>query len=822
MPPDKALSPPVMAAFDRWVRDGAAWPATAAPVRVKTHWAFEPVRPRTPPAGAHPVDAFLGATPPAADRRTLIRRVTFGLIGLPPTPEEIDAYLADTSANAYQKLVDRLLGSPRYGEKWGRHWLDVVRYADTAGETADFPVPDAWRYRNYVIAAFNRDLPYDQFLREQLAGDILAAQKPAERYAERVAATGYLALARRFGYDVRHDHFLTLEDTIDTVGKSVLGLTLGCARCHDHKYDPVTAKDYYALYGIFESTRYAMSGCEKVKSQEGLIPLLSSADRERTLGPLRERLARAERELAAVAARRKAPPALTELVSGGYANGGSQSFPADPLKAVPVKKGETIWLTVLPKKDHGADSTHVELTVRAADRTWDLGRDLRADPPATGAWHLLDVAGPPRSLADFQKVAERTPGLVAWRGAEPWPAVLVNTTDRPLAWQTVQQPARSANLHPGPKGGVAVAWVSPVDGTVKITGRVADIDSSAGDGIGWAIARGPALDPDLAAERDARRQAAATRREIEAFERAVPTAYAVCEGQPHDAQLHRRGDPETRGDTVPRRFLTVLGGQPLPSNAGSGRLALADWLTDSKNPLTARVMVNRIWQGHLGTGIVATPNDFGTRGAPPTDPELLDWLAAEFVRSGWSVKHMHRLILTSAAYRGGVHRRRLTAEEIRDSLLAVSGELDPSPGGPHPFPDPATWAFTQHAPFKAVYETNRRSVYLMTQRIQRHPFLALFDGPDPNASTPARQTTTVPTQALFFLNDPFVHRCADALSRRLNGLDTRAKLDRVCQLLYGRPATDADRRAADRFLAGGDWPAWLRVMLASNEFVYIE
>jgi hypothetical protein len=610
MPPDKALDPAVTTALEKWVRDGAAWPATAAPVRVASHWAFEPVRPQSPPAGAaHPIDAFLRAKPAEpANRRALIRRVTFDLIGLPPTPEEIDHFLADTSPDAYERLIDRLLASPHYGEKWGRHWLDVVRYADTAGETADFPVPDAWRYRNYVIAAFNRDLPYDQFLREQLAGDILAARDPTERYAERVAATGYLALARRFGYDVRKDHFLTLEDTIDTVGKSVLGLTLGCARCHDHKYDPVTARDYYALYGIFESTRYAMSGCEKVKTQEHLVPLVPPAESvPRFLAPL------------------------------------------------------------------SATRSWAEVSLRVAD----------ADPPA-------------------------------------------------------------------------------------------------------------------------------------------PTAYAVWEGSPHDAQLHKRGDPETRGDAVPRRFLTVLGGQPLPSNAGSGRLALADWLTDPKNPLTARVMVNRVWQGHLGTGIVATPNDFGTRGAPPTHPELLDWLAAEFVRSGWSVKHLHRLFLTSEAYRAGAHRRRLTAEEIRDSLLAVSGDLDPSPGGPHPFPDPKTWNFTQHGPFKAVYETDRRSVYLMTQRIQRHPFLALFDGPDPNASTATRQTTTVPTQALFFLNDPFVHKCADHLAGRLDGLSTEARLDRSCWLLYGRPAGEADRRAAERFLAGGDWPAWLRVMLASNEFVYID
>jgi hypothetical protein len=609
MPPDKAVAAGTIAGFEKWVADGANWPATAAAVRAESHWAFEPVRARTPPTGVHPINAWLGATPQAAsDRLNLIRRVTYDLIGLPPRPEEIDAFLTDVSPNAYEKLIDRLVASPQYGENWGRHWLDVVRYADTAGETADFPVPDAWRYRNYVIAAFNRDLAYDQFIREQIAGDILAARSPDESYAERIVATGYLALARRFGYDVRKDHFLTLEDTIDTVGKSVLGLTLGCARCHDHKYDPVSSKDYYALYGIFESTRYAMSGCEKVHAQENLVQLL---------------------------------------------------------------------------------------------------------PPKESV---------PRFLAPLS--ALRTLGDVSLRIVE---------ASRPM-----------------------------------------------------------------------------------------PTAYAVCEGQPHDAQLHKRGDPETRGDVVPRHFLTVLGGQSLPPGPGSGRLALADWLTDPKNPLTARVMVNRIWQGHFGTGIVATPNDFGTRGAPPTNPELLDWLAAEFVRSGWSVKHMHRLILTSDAYRNGVHRRRLTAEEIRDSLLAASGELDPSPGGPHPFPDPATWGFTQHAPFKAIYETNRRSVYLMTQRIQRHPFLAQFDGPDPNASTATRQTTTVPTQALFFLNDPFVHKCADSLARRLNGLGTDEKLDRACRLLYGRPAGEADRRAAARFLATGDWPAWLRVMLASNEFIYLD
>jgi Protein of unknown function (DUF1553) len=428
--------------------------------------------------------------------------------------------------------------------------------------------------------------------------------------------------------------------------------------------------------------------------------------------------------------------------------------------------------------------------------------------------------------------------LVAWRGREAWPAILINTTDRVLSWQTVKQPANVVNLHPGPRGGVAVAWESPVDETVTITGRVVDLDASGGDGIDWTISKGAAIGKDLAAVEEATRSVAAAEHELGAYEASIPTAYAVWEGQPHDSQLHKRGDPETRGAAVQRRFLTVLGGQALPPAAGSGRLALAGWLTDPANPLTARVIVNRIWQGHFGTGLVATPNDFGTRGALPTHPELLDWLAAEFIRSGWSIKAMHRLILGSAVYQRASQqsgtgpvaayavypRRRLTAEEIRDSLLAASGDLDRTPGGPHPFPDPKTWQFTQHGPFSAVYETNRRSIYLMQSRLKRHPFLTLFDGADPNASTAGRDVTTVPTQALYFLNDPFVHGQAERLAQKLAALPANAdRLDLACRLLYGRPARESEHSAAARFFTGGaDWPAWLRVMLSSNEFIYLD
>ena len=319
----------------------------------------------------------------------------------------------------------------------------------------------------------------------------------------------------------------------------------------------------------------------------------------------------------------------------------------------------------------------------------------------------------------------------------------------------------------------------------------------------------------------------------------------MAEGRPHNARVLIKGDPETLGAEVPRRFLGVLGGQSVTS--GSGRRELAEWIADPKNPLTARVMVNRVWQGHFGLGLVATPDNFGVRGEPPTHPELLDWLAARFVGDGWSLKALHRRIMLSDAYRRAsadddhsakadpenvslwrFDRRRLMAEEIRDAMLAVSGDLDPSPGGAHPFPAPGTWQqFSQHNPFLAVYDHNRRSVYLMTQRIKRHPFLALFDGPDTNATTGRRDSTTVPTQALFFLNDPFAHARAASLAGRLAALpDDAARLDRTCRLLYGRPPGEGDRQIAGRILTGDDrkaaWAAWLRVMFASNEFLYVD
>jgi hypothetical protein len=417
---------------------------------------------------------------------------------------------------------------------------------------------------------------------------------------------------------------------------------------------------------------------------------------------------------------------------------------------------------------------------------------------------------------------------------------------------------------------VALAWLSPIEGTVEITGRVADAHPEGGDGIGWLLEH---FESDLAsgmrelADVGARlSQAQARRAELAAREPQVELAYAVAEGQPHDAAIQVRGDPESPGDVVPRHFLTALGGQTLRDPASSGRLELAEWVTSPDNPLTARVIVNRVWKHHFGHGIVRTPNDFGTRGEPPTHPELLDYLARNFIEQGWSIKRLHRFIMSSDAYERGSQtlipadaiqaiatneaidpdnvwlwrfsRRRLAAEEIRDAILFVSGDLDPTQGGPHPFPVESTWGFTQHNPFNAVYDNNRRSVYLMTQRIKRHPFLGLFDGADTAASTPDRFATTVPTQALFFLNDPFVHEKSQRLAEQLAALpDDHARLERVMPLLFGRPPDASDHVAAADFLKSYEqsltetpadqrhttaWAAWVRVLISSNEFMYVD
>jgi mono/diheme cytochrome c family protein len=735
MPPRGKLAAADIADLEAWVKRGAPDPRTGvaptAPAvdlaKGKEFWSFQPVKDYPPPPvkdtvwPRSPVDHFVlakleekGLRPaPPADRRTLIRRATYDLTGLPPTPEEMEAALSDKSPDWFEKVVDRLLASPHYGERWGRHWLDVVRYADTAGDNSDYPVPQMYRYRNWVIAAFNEDKPYDAFIREQLAGDLLAgsARSDAER-ENNLIATGYLANARRFGSyeDERYPWHLTIEDTIDNLGRTFLGLTINCCRCHDHKFDPLTNEDYYALYGFFSSTRYPWPGIELDKSPKGLTPLA----------------------------------------------------PADVVRRFEQERAAKL---------------------AAMDK--EIGR-LECEKACAA-----------QSLRDAEK---------------------------------------------GPKN---------PDSTAEIAELKKQIE-----GATKAIA---------AAKKD---------REVYAKKPLpFPTAYAVAEGKTEgkkkvgNACIQIKGDPERLGKEVARRFPTVLGGQSLaPDARGSGRLELARWIAANDNPLTARVMVNRIWQYHFGRGIVPTPSDFGNQGRPPTHPELLDYLARYFIStqattpgSGgpWSIKKMHRLIMLSRTYQMASDndpanleidvandylwrfaRRRLDAESIRDTLLAVTGDLDRTTGGPHPFPEPTTWNFTQHHPFKAVYEANRRSVYLMTQRIQRHPFLGLFDGADTNASTAWRVTSTTPLQALYLMNDPFIHEQSRKFADRLlsERPDDPGRIERAYLLMFSRPASTAEQAAGKEYLARvrdklAGVPAeqqtrkamesFVRVLFMSNEFVYV-
>lgn len=880
MPPaDKGgkLPPEEIAVLTQWVEMGAPDPRDGRDSiggmtrqAAKSWWAFQPLPAVNVRSTSVHIDEQLQAeiqrhglsTTPLADKRTLIRRATYDLIGMPPTADEVNGFLADESANAFDKVIDRLLESPQYGVHWGRHWLDVVRYADTAGENTDRPLPHAWRYRNWVIDAFNRDLPFDQFIRMQLAGDILAAQQSGAQRAEGIVATGYLAIARRFGHDIDKDQYLTHEDVIDNLGKNFLGLTLGCARCHDHKYDPIAADDYYALYGIFESTRFAFPGCEPKGQPRDMVPLIDPVEAETLNAGYQRQLAEYEQrqqKIKAAAQETQALKPLVEksaqvLVASSVGEGMSVSIHEgreEQLDRVVIRKGEVLQLVVLPNANHGADTTRIQLEIVLQDatpsRSWNpenvIDRFTAGGPAIEqdgATWCLLDVTDGPAFLHEKKQNIQNKPGLMAWAVGDTPSSVVNTSTESVDVWTKL--PPRSFFVHPGQGRNVAVAWVCPENGTYRLRGSVSDAHPAPGlDGISFRLelVRSVELGTSLIELGAKLAQDPPPRPNPPT----IPVAYAVVEREAKNARFQLRGDPEKLGDEVPRHWLSVFGSQAVPTDAGSGRKELGDWV--AQHPLTARVMANRIWQWHFGRGLVSSSNDFGARGEKPTHPELLDWLARQFVESGYSVKAMHRLMMRSAVWQRAsaapdaadtdnrwlAHfaRRRLTAEEMRDSLLAVSGQLDLSKGEGHPFPAESTWTFSQHDPFNAVYETNRRSAFLMVQRQRRHPFLSLFDGADPNASSPVRQITTMPTQALYFINDPFFHRQAEAMANRLIAIaDEDERLTFTYRTLFQREPTASERTRMKRFLAdypasdAERWAAFARVLLASNEFLHVD
>ena len=709
-----------------WTLQGAeaGKPITAEDRR---HWAFVPPARPLPPGvkrsgwARNPIDAFILARieenetrpAPEADKATLLRRLRFDLTGLPPTPEEVESFRADPSENAYEKVVDRLLASPAYGERWAQHWLDLARYADTDGFEFDQVRPNAWRYRDWVVEALNRDMPYDEFARGQLAGDELAPEDVSA-----FIATGfnrcYPDMVDLNDQGLRRQN--ALNDITETTALVFLGLTMGCARCHDHKFDPIRQTDFYRLQAFFTPVRfrddYPIGTPAERAAYENAVAVWEGGVAEiqgeliRLEGPVREKLA-----------------------------------PGPPLK---VNDEESAALAKAPEERSPAE-------VRLAYEV--LAKDKRIRP-------------------------------------EDWPAHL----DAPSL-------ARRKDL------------LSRLETLKK---------------------KGP---------------------------KALPQARGVDETSPNPAPtfLLLRGEFSTKGPEVPAAYPIVLAAsetkalanaKPLGRSSGR-RAALASWLTRPDHPLTARVIVNRLWQHHFGRGIVATPSDFGTMGTEPTHPELLDWLATELVARGWGLKTMHRLMVTSATYRQSSRpdptslaadpenalfnrhiRQRLDGEAVRDALLAVSGRLNPALGGPSVFPElpaelaklsgkGAAWPVSEKA-----RDRDRRSLYVFVRRNLRYPFFEAFDRPDTNASCPRRAVTTIAPQALTLLNSQLAHDSVRSLAARLGGdpgTNPDARIERAYRLVFGRSPDETERRLALAFLRRDPSLSHLCLALVnSNEFVYLD
>jgi hypothetical protein len=887
MPPGKTkLNPQEIAFLERWIRDGAIAPSepTSAPLAKLTlsqadeFWSFKPVIRPTPPASKSidrwswtPVDHFIlarleseGLSPTlVADKRTLIRRATFDLTGLPPTPEEIQAFINDGQANAFHKVIDRLLDSQSYGERWGRHWLDVARYADTAGDGADYPVREAFKYRDWVIDAFNADQPYDEFLREQIAGDIIASTGPETLYASRVTATGFLAIGKRYGYKPSPDYqHLDFADVIDSVGRSLLGLTVGCARCHDHKYDPISTEDYYALYGMMQSTIWAFPGGEEQK-RPSHFPALVPPEQARQLETERKSVLDSFiREQALLVQERQKSD--VNWIAGGLDLGMEGQELGKPLStpwfhAGPVETREASQSPYRNVHPQGTRGVHLGSglntdgiryvfpnAIKATDGdTISFNIDFRTQAGASekGAYRFYLGQGVVQSLAVEFSV---TPTEFVVRNGAEWETLRSLKTGEWYTLQVVINPqektyagvigtrddlTRFADKKTAPNwNGIIDCFICDGIGHVPGPASARDIDN-----IGLIQAPfGPPNSPEVVAriQTDADKQhILEIKHKLANLEKrkmtlaATPVyevAYGVQEGTPVEAHIQLRGEPTKLGKQVPRRFLEVFGAEQLPTGyKGSGRLQLANWITSPENPLAARVLVNRVWRWHFGRGIVSTPSDFGFRGARPTHPELLNWLTAEFIASNWSIKHLHRIMMQSRVYQlSSINqsekpqidpgnsllwkytRRPLDAESMRDAMLAVSGNLDQSKTQPHPFPDVNTWGFTIHHPFHAVYQSNQRSVYLMQQRNRRNPYLELFDAADPNVSIGKRQPTVTPTQTLFLMNSKFVHDQADALAQRIlvATKTTEQRVHLAFEIGHGRQPSKSDFEAAVEFV----------------------
>ncbi len=749
------LEPHLADAVERWVAMGMPWPEQSSvnatedrEAMARRHWAFQPLRdPVIPGHAATAIDAFIAErrdqagleASPEAERRTLARRLSYTLTGLPPSEEVLSQYLADPSPQAYARLVDRLLDSPHYGEHWARHWLDVARYSDTKGYVygrEEKRWPHAWTYRDWVVGALNEDLPYDRFLLLQLAADQLPDRRPGDE-----AAMGFLTIGRRF-LGVKHD---IIDDRIDVVTRGTLGLSVSCARCHDHKYDPIPAADYYSLHGVFDSSIETLVLLEDGDEAFRKAHLERVAKRNEAMA--KRRAEAAERARGRLADYLKAQTELDRYPADGF----DQIFQKTDLLPAFVHA----WRDYLRAAEDRGDPIFLPWHAYAALGKEDFAKkakELALDTARTHPLIARTFTTPPGS---FDEVVSRYAGVLSEIEAR-WSASVAASSARGNV-----PPAGLPDLDEEALRRVLYAPGSPC---VVPEGYIVDVESFFDSETLNELWK---LDNQV------------TQAIISAPETVRAALLLTDRSLPVEPRILLRGNPLTQGEQVPRQFLGILAGVTREAfSSGSGRLELAQAIADPSNPLTARVIVNRVWAHHFGEGLVDTPSDFGTRAAPPSHPELLDWLANQFLREGWSLKSLHRHILTSATFRQSsqgpvdaaarrqaqaldpgnrllwrMNSRRLGYEEFRDTMMAATGELDAALGGK---PVEA---------FSAPY-TTRRALYGKVDRQFVPGTLRVFDFANPDLHIPKRNETSVPQQALFFLNHPFVLDRARALAEK--------------------------------------------------------
>jgi len=844
MPPKGKLPQAVIDDFTQWIAMGAPDPRdgekVARPSGVsleegRQFWAFQPIhKPELPSIqdAAWPrneIDHFILAqleahelTPAAAaDRETLLRRAYIDLIGLPPTPAEMDAFLADKSDEAFARVIDRLLASPQFGERWGRHWLDVARFAESSGGGRAILYKNAWRYRDYVIQAFNEDKPFDQFVREQIAGDLLPYETP-EQQAEQLTATGFLTLGPT-NFELQDKELLQLDvidEQLDTIGRAFLGVTIGCARCHDHKFDPIPARDYYALAGIFRNTKSFLPGnvarfIERplpVDEETGLALEQYDAQRKELDQQLKAVTSEQRRLKQALDKVRQPLPGLVLDNHQGKLQGEWQASTFTPrflgedyFHDMNTGKGEKAIAFVPQLSMSGRyeirlaytsavnRDPRVPVTIRSVDGEQTVYVDQTQPPPLEG--HFI-------SLGTFHLEAGDACVTISNAG-----------TKRHVVVDGVQLVSLDHQEPP-----------NPVD-TEKIK----------------------QLEQELAAVDTEQKRLAAEQKKLTAQAPPRPLAISL-EEEPtaRDWHLHIRGGVRNLGEVVPRGFLSVVSlSEALEfSDDESGRRQLAQWITHPEHPLTARVISNRVWQHLFGQGLVRTPDNFGAMGERPSHPELLDWLAVRLIEQRWSLKSLIREIMLSRTYQmssqrdgrakqldpenrwlAAQSRRRLDAEAIRDTLLYVSGQLDPTTGG-------LTMGATLTSEFNYTFDTNVRSVYVPVFRNAQLDVLEVFDAANSNLVVGKRTVSTLPTQALTLMNSPFVIEQAQHAARQLlvEGLSSdETRLAHACRQTLGRHATAEERVLFENYLKQqpqadreAAWAAIYQALFACLDFRYLD